>query len=246
MTRPDSSPTDDPMAAAAATTAAMSAAAEKLPERTTGSDPTGVATAELDRAGVVQRLQVDAAWERHVPAEELGAAVVGAVQGASLAQFEVMRSEVQVGPWSDTPRLSRTAPPPAPVRAVPEVPDGTPLRPLGDLADAVVSLMRRFDPAALVPATGVGEAASGSVRVTLGVHGFGGCEIDPAWAARRSGLSISTTLGEALEKARVALAAAVENGAVSQDRAELDDIFAQAMAHLTTFTVPPDTTGRNV
>ena len=220
-------------------------ARDALPAESVGWDPDRVASVQVDRAGSPVGIRVADGWARELAPDRLGSAVLQA--GADAAAHQVrelaqilsdpawqLASPDAAVPLAAEPAIAapRAAPDSAPTPAIATAPT----RGLDELAEAMIGELRsvRSTPAtaAATPA-GRGSAAGGAVVLMLGPAGLTSCEIDPDWAAGRSGIAVSLIASEALGAARTDLARAVFESAAATTGRRLDGMLAEAMAFLT-------------
>lgn len=165
----------------------------------TASDPLEAATATLDESGRVSGVRLHALWQEKVPAAQLAAAVLEAVQAAELRRLEL---------WSEA---LETASPRPRTAAAPSSTDPPPVVDLAALAEESISLLdalnRRTPPAPADQPAAVAEVEAGKpVRVTLAADGaLTHLLIDGTWAGRASLSRLTETLNEAIQAAYEAL-----------------------------------------
>ncbi|WP_199423893.1 hypothetical protein [Actinotalea solisilvae] len=219
---------------------ALRASEAALPDQTAADDPTGAVRASLGRSGDVVGLDVAADWSSRVDPAELGAAVVAAASATAEARVRAL-GDAFVAPTDLEPAGGGPQ-----AVDLPELPDGVVVPPLEDLAERAIGALRTADAPTLdADGLAVGVGADGRVRVGLASGGLATCEVDPAWAADRTGQQLTMALDEALRGARAVLRDRAE--ATSRRSAELDTLLAGALAHL---RLPaggaPDQGGRDV
>lgn len=183
----------------------------------TGTDDSGVATAELSPSGDLVRLEVERDWKARVAADALGPACSAAVTAALGTRL----AELQTEPAPDVP-----APDASPVESSP---DPRPLEEISDQTDRIMTEALAFTPTA--PTEVAPPAGVVSVRLIgnqVLVH------IDPDWARSASGSALNAELAAALESATPE--PGPDLAPLQAMQRQLDGLFAEAMTHLRRLT----------
>lgn len=179
----------------------------------TGTDPSGIVTAQLSPTGALTRLEVERDWKARIQPTELAVACSDAVTAAVTART----AELQSDP-------ARTAP--APVPAPPE--PATDPRSLQQISDETDRIMREALAYAPPPTP---EQAPVHQRVSVQLVGPQAIVyIDPDWAKSTTTTALNAELAAALE------ASPPDRGpdmsALTDMNRQLEGLFAEAMAHL--------------
>lgn len=175
------------------------------------ADARGCVTVRLDAEGVPDSIRVDASWRQRVPAAELGACVVEAARAASLVRTErLMRGFADAGGLERMRAQGSAAPADPPAQLTDHQVGG---RRLQLIVEDALAAMDSVDVRlrAVAPRNGwTGEAAGGSVSLSVSRTALLACAIESHWAERQSDGSLTEALGSALRGARSDLAHAVE------------------------------------
>jgi hypothetical protein len=213
------------------------------PERSEGTDRSGMVRAVYGRDGLPESIRVSAYWKERLPPAGFAAAVVEACQAAATQRGTEWSQTLKRTGWQeragrlDEDSARAAAADPNPVPPAFRRPDGqTPPRPISVLAEEAIGLLDLAgSPSAWPdpnPAKGSGEVRGGSLTIALVSGGRVSCQADPHWVAQRSGAQLTEAIGEALAAARRELAYAA--GSVADrnraDRARADRLFADSMA----------------
>jgi hypothetical protein len=212
-----------------------------------GTDRSGSVTVRLTAEGFLEHVRLHGGWRQRTPASSLGAAVVEAAQQAMVERMtQWSRGLVQSGIVS-----SRQQPPTVRVGgngsdAVPtpwlsgrqllSLPTREPSEIVEDVLATVEGMEQGLASAPFGPATHVGTAANGRVKVVLSTHAVQSCELDSGWVAGVSDSRIESALRTAAESARSTMAMAPEN-ALTQFSRRSDELVGELMAILTVPTV---------
>lgn len=210
-----------------------------LPEDVSGWDETRTVCVRVSRSGMPIAVLVRDGWATALEPGTLGQAVVraaGAAAGArAQALSEMLRADA-VGLPGD-----HIGPGPVHPGGVSATPDQhrEPQMSLGDLAEDAISALSLANTAAEPAAQpiGTGTGANGAVTITASGGVLSSCTVDERWAEGRSTLQVSMALQQALDGARQSLAEA-ERQAPAEG--SLDDLLAEAMAHLFSITGTPE------
>jgi hypothetical protein len=222
---------------AAALHGLLGAAQRAAPPGAEGFDATGTVRARVAADGVPESVDLGPNWQRRVPPERLGHAVVEACTAAAQRRMELWNQALSDGGWREEferVKAADEAPaagngalaPPVPAPALPDV---TP-RPLDELVEEMLNAVDRVDEIAAQPGgpQGTGTGAHGKVSVTVSRTGMSSCVVDPQWSMYLDADTVTAALGEALTAARADLAAGGSGGA--GPGAGLDRLLAEALA----------------
>ena len=188
------------------------------PQRSEGTDPSGMIRAILGPDGLPESIRVSGYWKEKLPPDAFAAAVAGACQAATGRRGQDWADVLTRTGWQERMSQLDAGPggqPAAPAAEPDPVPpayrrgNGAPPRRLDTLAEESISLMdtvMRAD----VPASpsGAGRNRSGTLEITLSPGGQVSCRADQRWVAQQSGAQLSTALSEVLATARDRLATA--------------------------------------
>ncbi|WP_212992064.1 hypothetical protein [Actinoplanes auranticolor] len=134
------------------------------------------------------------------------------------------RTDLQVDPDAEEPFARRPQP---------QLPAGQ-VRDSGELAEEALELLHTAQRTPAKPATPVeGRNDSQHVAVQLSSAGLVACTIDPEWAQRQEGSSISAALATALQRAIAKRPASTPIGSGA------DELIGDALATLTSLTSSP-------
>lgn len=145
-----------------------------------GSDSRGAVSVRLDAAGRVAAFRPNAQWRNRVAPDELGDAVLEAVQLATTARF---------GRWADAMEAGATAPPAPPPRVT--MAAGPTVDLMGLVEEVLTGFEALADAQAVAPSTsGPGSdlvAGTARVRITMADGGVPtAVHLDPRWIANAS------------------------------------------------------------
>jgi hypothetical protein len=214
----------------------------RAPRRAEGSDRKEAVRVVLGPTGLPEEITVAANWNSKIEAGALGGAVMEAFQAAVGERMtEWTRTLGRIG-WQDKVERLKKGPvsaPPQPAAAPGQIPPAfrKPMpqaqpRPLGDLAEEMISAFGKIDsfaPPAPTTAAATGTAAAGKVSISLSGNGLVSCTVDAYWANRESGRDVTDALGVALSAAKSALA---RTPAKPNPAAGMEGLFGEAMALL--------------
>lgn len=187
------------------------------PQRSEGTDPSGMIRAVFGPDGLPESIRVSPYWKEKLQPGMFGAAVEGACQAAvarrgqdwadvlARTSWQERLGQLDAGPGPVAPAAEPDPVPPAYRRA-----NGGPPRRLDTLAEESISLMDSVMRAEVPTAEprGTGGNRSGTLEISLSPGGQVSCRADPRWVAQQSGAQLSTALSEVLASARNRLAAA--------------------------------------
>jgi hypothetical protein len=189
----------------------LAQAQAKAPERSEGRDPSGAVQVIAGPDGFPQAIRIGDGWQRRVEATALQGAVMQAYEAAMGDRLNAWSRDLDEADWrGKVDRLENDPNPgepfPEPEPAAPaNGPEGVTPRPLDEIAEAVLSGADAVAGMSSEPPTGKGSAASGRVTVSLTPHGMTTCSLDTAWAAGRSGGTLTEAFAEAITAARTDL-----------------------------------------
>lgn len=194
------------------------------PQRSEGTDPTGMVRAVLGPDGQPETIRVSSYWKDKLQPASFAEAVTAACMAAVQQRGAEWSETLQRLHWQE--RLERldadTSTPagPAPAGQIPSAfrrANGTPPRPVDQYAEDVISVLDAAlssEPPAQPPA-GAGTNRGSTLEIRLGPGGRLACRADQSWVARQSGVQLSEALSTALTAARRQLAAAEAAAAAS-------------------------------
>lgn len=212
-----------------------------LPEDVSGWDETRTVCVRVSRNGMPIAVVVRDGWATALDPSTLGHAVVRAAGAAAGARAQALGEMLRDDAAGRSGTHHVGAGPVRPDDGASAAPDlhREPRMPLGDLAEEAISALSLANTAAepAEPPTGTGTGANGAVTITLGGGALSSCTVDERWADGRSTLQVSMALQQALDGARQSLADA-ERQAPAEG--SLDDLLAEAMAHLFSITGTPE------
>jgi hypothetical protein len=211
----------------------------KAPSHADGTDSTGAVRVTTGSGGLPESITVAADWKKRLDPARVGPAVEQAHQNALKERMATWGAALRRSRWhedfdevrSGSRRLTRTTPP-APVLPT----SGLPPRPLDQLTEAVLGVMRSGEPVEpAAPAQGIGTAGGGRLTITVGASGAFTCTADAQWTVRQSGVMVSTAANSALALACAELTAAMAAAASREKDASagLTGLLHEAFAHLT-------------
>lgn len=175
----------------------FASAGAALREQSEGGDPQGGISVVLDGSGRVTAVRPSARWTERIQPEQLGGAVLQAVQAAQGVRLER---------WAEAARSEPSAPAPAPPE--PTAADGPPIDVMSmvdELTTAFDALGRFAEEVSARPRTPIvvpDELSSGDVEVSL--SGLGepvAVRVNRDWARRTNLNRLSERLLEAFERA---------------------------------------------
>jgi hypothetical protein len=197
-----------------------------------GTDATGAVRVTLGTDGLADSVSVTSDWQRRLPPEALGDAVVEAHLAAAQQRMAAWMETLEERGWParlDQPSPEAPLPPPPPQPA----PRAAARRDLHDLGRDVRHVFETVDEFARRPAltaTGTGSNRAGTLSVTVSsAAGIVSCAVDEQWAARQGGSALGRELTAAVTSARAALAEAARE---PDPLDRLDQLLAEVMAHL--------------
>lgn len=220
----------------------LGAAQQGAPAGAEGFDATGTVRAHLGADGVPDSVELGANWQRRVPPERLGTAVVEACTVAAERRMEAWSQALADGGWRervDRARAEEDAPTadgagtgadPPPAAPPPVLPAGTNPRPVGELMEDMLTAFDRVEEIAQQPVgpQGTGTGAYGKVTVTVSRSGMSSCLVDAQWAMYLDADAVTAALEEALAAARADLQAGGSGG--PGPGGGLDRLLAEALA----------------
>lgn len=216
-----------------------------VPESSEATDRNGAVRVALGADGLPEKFRVTTDWKRRVAPDSLAEAVVEACEAATAKRMaawgEALESQGLTERMRTLDRLEAEAGA-APEGSLPPAfqrkPGGFQRPPIGMLADSLLSAQESLD-AFLASATeeppgeprGNGTDRNRAVHLTVTRSGSVTCEIDPRWAAPRTGAQIAEALNTVLGAARQDLSAAAEaadSGTSGVDVTGLNEMIAEA------------------
>lgn len=188
--------------------------------------------------GMPNRIVVRDGWAAAVQPSGLGAAVVRTAGAAAATRAQAIGEMLRDHPPQDPdvheayPASGGTA-----TFGAPLVEPREPRMSVSELAEEAISALSRVcaETEPPQPPVGTGTAANGAVRITLTAGSLSSCVIDERWADGRSTLQVTLALQQALDGARTSLVNAQDEPPAATDDS-LDDLLAEAMAHLSAIT----------
>jgi hypothetical protein len=213
----------------------------RTPQQVDGADRNEAVRVRLDQAGLPDRIEASPDWQRRVPPDALGTAVVEAANLAATKRLAIWSKAVNESPWQE--RVDRLAgdadadldgPPPTPLSVPTGNPRQGPARSLDDLLDEAIYTFDHLDE--LVPpdpqsVQGTGTDRSGELTLVLSKQGLMACTADPRWLAEQDGVALTYALTEALTAARAALDRA-ERATAPASANPLQGLFAEVLGAL--------------
>lgn len=188
------------------------------PQRSEGTDPSGMVRAVLGPDGLPETIRVSGYWKEKLSPDAFAAAVAGACQAATVRRGEEWAGVLARTSWQErlaeldtTPGASPAAgaAEPDPVPSAYRRGNGAPPRRLDTLAEEAISLNNSVMPVNVpAPPSGASRNRSGTLEITLSPGGQVSCRADPRWVAQQTGAQLSTALSEVLAMARERLATA--------------------------------------
>jgi len=211
--------------------------AEVTPQRSQGSDATGYARVALGPDGLPIQISIRDGWQRRLEPERLGAAVLEANNDAIQHTMQAWTAQLDDSGWSSRADVdAATGKVPAPATAEMSTPPHGQGRDVNELAEHVLSALQAAQrPPADAPAPNEGADDGRHVTVQVGPGGLTACTVDPGWAARRDGGTISAALASALKRATAT------RPAVSSPGTEIDGLLGDALATLAALATPSPT-----
>ncbi|SDT80898.1 hypothetical protein [Actinoplanes derwentensis] len=172
-----------------------------IPQRSEGNDPTGAVSVVLGSAGLPLEIRVRGGWDRRIEPEALGAAVMGACNDAVRQAMRAWTDRLDDDRWWRRQRDAEDEPYAGPVPYA--LPPGGRVQVDAEFSEPILQALHTAGSRAGEPPASVeGRYDGRNVIVRLGAGGLAGCEIDPGWARRRDGATITAALGGALADAR--------------------------------------------
>ncbi|MGH3815828.1 MAG: hypothetical protein ACRDUV_25825 [Pseudonocardiaceae bacterium] len=218
----------------------LATAQAEAPRSSEGTDGTGTIRVLLDPDGLPSSFRIESGWNRKIPAEGFGGAVLEAFQAAMGERLAVWTRTLEEQGWqaqADRLRVDLDDRPSASGRG--EVPsafghpvqDVTP-RPIDQVAEDMIKAFDHVGDLAGPPpqaSGGTGASRSGKLVLTLSRAGLVSCTADPEWVSGQSAATLMNALGEALTAARADLE---NSNAQTAPSGSLDRLFAEALALL--------------
>ncbi len=220
----------------------ISEAQAMAPTNVEGVDASGTVRVLLGSDGLPDLIRVATGWQRRLPADAVGAAVVEAFQAATRDRLDIWAKKLEEERWQfkvnkvknalDS-RTTGTSPAPLP-SAFQRGPTNVTPRPLGQVTEDMLSAV---DATEMRAQHGVGEqsvtgsSANRRIKVTLTGNGIHSCIADPTWAADQPAARLSSALSEALASARAALSRVIDAGQISAG-GDLLGLFNEAIGIL--------------
>jgi hypothetical protein len=215
--------------------------AAATPPSVEGSDQTGLVHVVLGPDGIPTAIHVREGWQQRVDPARLASAVIDANGDAVQRAMQAWTVAMQENGWwrrqadFDADAVEGTAG------------AGQPLseslfghaRDSNELAEEVLSKLQATQTQqAPPPAPDEGQDDGQHVTIQIASGGLNACTIEPDWARRHNGSSISAALSTALQRA------VAKRSAQPSPRIELDALLGDALATLTSLTaIPPDQGG---
>jgi len=225
----------------------MSELGQAAPERSEGSDTSGMVRVTIAADGLPSRISVQSRWQDRLTADSLSAAVTEAWAAAQQHRGEAWARALERSGWqqrmdrleAEAEQAAAAATDPVPAafrRPAADVPP----RPLPVLYDEVMSAadvaMARSARAPREPSTAVGSNRQRTVTVSLTPAGQLTCQADARWVSGRSGAELTEVLNAALSMARAGIAAA--DGEEAARTAGQDRLMAEVFATLENVAKP--------
>lgn len=185
----------------------VGAAQEAAPSGGVGRDRTGVAKAEVDSEGWLTSVELARDWARELSPEQLGPALMEAVQAARDDHLNAWGEQLQAKDWKyDAADLDRgRLPKPAESPFVVPTSSGPPPSASRFIEDVLSELDRSHAMAAspAQPSETTVASPSGTVSIVVQDRSFKSLDIDSAWAQRSSASTIAGEVSAALARARL-------------------------------------------
>jgi hypothetical protein len=210
----------------------IAAAQASAPRQAEGADSTGTVWATIGADGLPASVFVPDGWQRRLPGERFGGAVVEAFAAATDRRIAAWNEALSDGGWPstvdnvrrgmDAPHVTAPAPPPLPAAEPP--------RSLDDLLNDVLTVFDHVDALAAPAIVGEASGTSGYQKVTvrLSPAGLVSCVVDEPWAAQQSAATLMEAFAEALARAKAELVQA----RASRPLPDPDRVLGQALALL--------------
>ncbi|MBF9071653.1 hypothetical protein [Streptacidiphilus fuscans] len=209
----------------------LAAAKSAVPESCEGSDQSGAVRVFSGQGDVPQQVQLATDWERRLGAGQLGAAVLEAAQAAAMKRLQAWAQDFGASNWKERVGDVQSAPTEEThfetADAMLDLSQVRP-RPLGELAEEVMTSLERVSSSLSTPLEGRGQGGGGGVEVVITKSGLASCEVNERWAAGRTSTAISQALNSAFDSARLALTEAE----ASAPAAGADRLLREALALL--------------
>jgi hypothetical protein len=202
-------------------------AQDSAPERSRGTDSSGVVSVVVGADGLPRSFHIGQGWPGRLPPEKLDKAVVEASQAAMRERLASWSKTLEKQGWQEEADDLRAHPPSHPVE---EPQPATNPRSVDAVAEDMIRALDQVKDiaAATQPAqTGTGSDSSGKLTLTLSGTGLISCTVDAKWASNRTATMLMRALGDALAAARADLARPPE-----QPSPDLGALFAEALALL--------------
>jgi hypothetical protein len=213
----------------------ITAAQANAPRSAEGADPTGTVWATLGADGLPASIWVQDGWQRRLPAQRFGAAVVEAFGAATEQRMAAWNTALEEGGWLSTvdgvrADLDRGRPGPAVAAPAPPQNGGRPGR-LDDVLNEVLTAFDHVEDLAersAITAQGSGVSGYHKLALRLSRAGLVSCEVDDAWASQQSAQALIAAFDEALSRAKFDLAAQ----AAAAPQRYLDRVLGEALGLL--------------
>lgn len=217
----------------------LATAQADAPRSSEGTDRTGTIRAFLGPDGQPNSFRIEPGWNRKIPAENFGGAVLEAFQAAIGERLAIWTRTLEQQGWqaqADRLRVDLDKQPSASGQAEISafghfVEDVTP-RPVDQIAEDMIKAFDQVGHIAAAPpqvARGAGSSRSDKLVLTLSAAGLVSCTADPEWVSTQTAASLMNALGEALTAARADLEDSTGRLTPSQS---LDRLFTEALALL--------------
>ncbi|MGH3811574.1 MAG: hypothetical protein ACRDUV_03825 [Pseudonocardiaceae bacterium] len=218
----------------------LATAQAEAPRSGEGTDGTGSIRVFLGPDGLPNSFRIESGWNRKIPAEGFGDAVLEAFQAAMGERLAVWTRTLEEQGWqAQADRLRVDLDEQPSVSGQEEVPsafghpveDVTP-RPVDQVAEDMIKAFDQIGDLAGRPpqaSGGTGSSRSGKLVLTLSRAGLVSCTADPEWVSAQTAATLMNALGEALTVARADLENSTAQAAPS---GSLDRLFAEALALL--------------
>ncbi|MGQ0718131.1 MAG: hypothetical protein ACT4NP_12645 [Pseudonocardiales bacterium] len=218
----------------------LATAQAEAPRSSEGTDGTGTIRVFLGPDGLPNSFRIESGWNRKIPAEGFGGAVLEAFQAAMGERLAVWTRTLEDQGWqaqADRLRVDLDEQASVSEQRMPSafgntVQDVTP-RPIDQVAEDMIKAFDHVGDLAAPPAQatgGTGQSRSGKLVLTLSKAGLVSCTADPEWVSGQTAATLMNALGEALDAARADLANSTVQAAVPSG--SLDRLFAEALALL--------------